>query len=153
MRNKTVLMIGGPADGRRQIVEPNVRYIRIADPHGPDREYTIHPLVGLSGMVHYVATMSLTDCPIKTLIQGYGHQHPSDPTVAENLVTLLGGKANGQHAIPPSPLVKFMTVNGQGYHVVTLDGKDRKKYLVGVTDAIISDPIKLLIDGYRKEAC
>lgn len=163
--NKPILLIGGPADGHRMLIEPKQRTVRIAElqdlpadhaapatVNAPAFHYAVGTVQGAFHGVFYVGVQNLTDCVICALLAGYRkpQAHYTDLNVAEHLVTLLGGAADGKQVTVPSNCV-FIPEMGDGYQVVPLVCKDGRTFRVGVLDMLTVDPIALLVEGYRVE--
>lgn len=146
-----ILIIGGDADGHRITLDSKERaYLHVHK----DRisRYVVHTLMGAFGELFYIGAQNLNDCPMLALLAGYRkpREHHTDLNVAAQLVTLLGGKADGrQIALSDSRTFVPAGEMGDAYQIVCVDGKDDRKYRVGVLDAIAVDPIKILYEGYR----
>lgn len=158
-----VLMLGGPVDGQMFAIPARERLIRvptlkdlagITHPSTPTnaREaiYTVHALVDVS-KVHYVGQTDMNECAMRTLVGGYRRSvpHMSEGSIAENMILLLGGDADG-HRMLMADTHTHTRIKRDTYQVMRLTGSDRKTYRVGVLDVMSVDPIALLIEGYRK---
>ena len=112
--------------------------------------YTVNGIVDVTN-VHYVGQCSLNECPVRTLVGGYRRKvpHMTEGSVAENMILLLGGDADGHRVLMVDGHDRYRLKNDH-YQLVKLTGNDRKNYRVGVLDAIGVDPVALLIEGYRK---
>jgi hypothetical protein len=161
-----VLMLGGPVDGQVYNVGARERIIRVpvipevpataalTRPDSPtnvlEHIYTVNGIVDVTN-VHYVGQCNLNDCPVRTLVGGYRRKvpHMTEGSVAENMILLLGGDADGHRVLMVDGHTTYRLYNDQ-YQVVKLTGNDRKNYRVGVLDAMAVDPVALLIEGYRK---
>jgi len=88
---------------------------------------------------------------LRTLVGGYRRKvpHMTEGSVAENMILLLGGDADGHRVLMVDGHDRYRLKNDH-YQLVKLTGNDRKNYRVGVLDAIGVDPVALLIEGYRK---
>lgn len=168
MHTKPLLIIGGPADGQRVVVDARARTYSVPSLGAPihshsgvpemaleaaDIVYAIGTVQGAFLGVFHVGVQNLSDCVICALLAGYRKtvEHYTDLNVAEQLVTLLGGKGDGQRVTVPSNCVFIPESEfGTGYQVVPLICKDGRVFRVGVTDMLNVDPIQLLIEGYRK---
>lgn len=175
MHTKPVLIIGGPADGRRVVLDAKAREYRVVQPLGGETismrtvgdsvetpiplnateiVYAIGTVQGAFLGVFHVGVQNLSDCVICALLAGYRkpRAHDTDLNVAEQLVTLLGGAADGHQIAVPSNCV-FVPASelGDAYQIVPLVCKDGRTFRVGVTDMLRVDPIQLLIEGYRIE--
>lgn len=177
--NKPVLLIGGPADGTRIILSAGTRIFNSCARGLPDNEddhadatpgaddanydvpgseittYAIGTVQGAFHEVFHVGTVDLNTCILCELVAGYRKpkRHPTDPNVAKQLVTLLGGAADGRQIVLGS-LANFVPAGemGDAYHVVPLICRDGTVVRVGVLDMMRVDPIRLLIEGYRMGA-
>jgi hypothetical protein len=161
--NINVLMLGGPVDGQMFAVPARERLIRVptlkdlagvTHPSAPlnarEAIYTVHALVDVS-RVHYVGQTDMNECAMRTLVGAYRRQvpHMSEGSIAENMVLLLGGDADGHRMLMVDGHTTTRVKRDQ-YQVMRLTGTDRKTYRVGVLDVMSVDPIALLIEGYRK---
>lgn len=167
MSIKPVLIIGGPADGQRVLLDVSKqRTYRVAELRGappapnepsadpvpldaPDVHYALGTVQGAFHGVYYVGVQNLSDCVICALMAGYHRpiEHHTDLNVAEHLVTLLGGKDDGMQ-LPMPDGSQTVTVNST-YQIVPLICKDGRVFRVGVLDMMRCDPMHLLYDGYR----
>lgn len=172
---KPVLIIGGPADGQRIIFDVSARIYRAVQPLGGETismqtvgdsvetqiplnatevAYAIGTVQGAFHGVFYVGVQNLSDCVICALLAGYrkARRHDTDLNVAEQLVTLLGGAADGRQVAVPSNCVFIPAAEmGDAYQIVPLICKDGRIFRVGVLDMLTVDPMHLLYDGYRVE--
>lgn len=93
MSTKTVLLIGGPADGQRMSVDQQLAHILIdVPPPAPSMAWMAPPSVrSLKGVVtyhvmtlrgiygsYYVATPNGQQCPLKALIDNYPQHQPKE---------------------------------------------------------------------------
>lgn len=159
--NKPVLLIGGPADGTRIILSANARIFNSCSRGLPDNEdhppssvtsYVIGTVQGAFHEVFHVGTVNLNTCIICELVAGYRkpRSHSTDTNVAQQLVTALGGPADGRQFVL-STVQRVISAGEAGapYHVLPLICKDGTEVRVAVLDMVSVDPIKLLIEGYR----
>lgn len=160
------LMLGGPADGKRIMLQAGVRtysapslptaiqpVMHDAPTDVQDATYVIGTLQGAFGDVRYVGLRNLNDCAISLLIQGYRRQQNevSTQAEAEHMVTLLGGYHDGRR-MAVSDLQTVIEAPEGNYVVVPLVGKDQKQYRVAVQDPMRQCPVSMLIEGYRETA-
>jgi hypothetical protein len=161
-----VLMLGGPVDGEMRAMGARDRIVRVpvlndmpavaalTRPNSPtnvaEHIYTVTGIVDVA-RVHYVAQCSLNDCAVRTLVGAYRRKTPhiTEGSVAENMILLLGGDADGHRVLMVDGHTTYR-LHADQYQVVKLTGNDRKSYRVGVLDAMAVDPVELLIAGYRK---
>lgn len=161
--NKNVLFIGGPADGMRIALPMAQRSFDVASDGAPDLEYhvgqtipvTTYALSTVQGAFHdvfHVGVLDLNTCVICELVAGYRkpRSHPTDANVAQQLVTAIGGKADGrQFALPTGRRVISPMEAGDAYHIVPVICKDGTEIRVAVLDMVSVDPIRELVAGYR----
>lgn len=173
--NKNVLLIGGPADGMRITTSMESRIYNCCARGLPDNEdhaavspadvqraeqeysteittYAIQTVLGAFHSVFHVGTVELNTCIICELVAGYRkpRQHHTDANVAKQLVTALGGAADGrQFALPTGRRVISSMEAGDPYHIVPIICRDGTEIRVAVLDMVSVDPIQMLIDGYR----
>jgi len=159
------LLLGGPADGKRIMLEAGLRtYTAPVLPALPiepvmhdaptdvqDATYVIGTLQGAFSDVFYVGLRNLNDCAISLLIQGYrrARNERSSQAEAEHLVTLLGGYHDGRRMAVSDLQTVVESPEGR-YVIVPLVGKDQKHYRVGLLDPLKDCPICILVDGYRE---
>lgn len=171
--NKPVLLIGGPADGTRIILSAGARIFNSCARGLPDNEFTVTPgtddpnakrhdseittyaigtVQGAFHEVFHVGTVDLNTCILCELVAGYRKpkSHLTDANVAKQLVTLIGGVADGRQIVLGS-LVKSVDASelGATYHIVPLICRDGTEVRVGMLDPLNVDPIRKLIEGYR----
>ena len=175
--NKPVLLIGGPADGQRIILSASARIYNACERGLPYNEddarpqgavtpveaepsldkvkittYAIGTVQGAFHAVFHVGTVDHNTCILCELVAGYRkpRKHPTDANVAKQLVTLIGGAADGrQFALPTGRRVISSVEAGDPYHIVPLICRDGTEVRVAVLDTVSVDPISMLIEGYR----
>lgn len=161
--NINVLMLGGPVDGQVYAVPARERFIRVpalkdmtlgvTRPNDPtevrEAVYVVNTIIDVKG-AHYVGQVDLNECPVRTLVGAYRRQvpHESEGNIAENMILLLGGDADA-HRMLMADTHTHARIKRDTYQVMTLTGKDLRKYRVGVLDVMAVDPVALLIEGYR----
>lgn len=173
--NKSVLLIGGPADGQRITMSMESRIYNCCTRGLPDNEdhaavspadvqraeqehsteittYAIGTVQGAFHAVFHVGVVDHNTCILCELVAGYRkpRKHPTDANVAKQLVTALGGAADGrQFALPTGRRVISSMEAGDAYHIVPIICRDGTEIRVAVLDMVSVDPIQMLIEGYR----
>ena len=158
--NKNVLFIGGPADGKRYVLPTTQREFEVCESGLPTQEwervtYALGTVQGAFHDVFHVGVVDLNTCVVCELVAGYRkpRNHPTDANVAQQLVTAIGGKADGrQFALPTGRRVISPMEAGDAYHIVPVICKDGTEIRVAVLDLVTVDPIRELVAGYRTGA-
>jgi hypothetical protein len=166
MNPKTVLMIGGPADGQRFLLDARTRdftYLETTTPEHKGKEfcYAVGILTGAFGAQHHIGVRDLNRCAILDLLTAYHRPYAdeSDEREAanEHIVTILGGPGDGMRTLAAPedvqvtpPLRREADQPVPVYAVVPLVGKSQRAFRVAVLDEVTVDPIALLVEGYRK---
>jgi hypothetical protein len=165
LQTKRVLLIGGPGDGKMMGVDARMRALRFCEvdagavlsPMMTDSplsvEYHTYGITVIHGTNHEIycfGQQNMSDCPIEILVAGYRRPkpHPTDANVALQLVTLLGGQADGAQVAASS--LQTVVHRGEEYRITPLKGKDGKVFRVGVPLAFDGSVIGALVQGYRK---
>jgi len=171
--NKIVLLIGGPADGTRIVLSASARIYNACVRGLPDNEddatsgaidpsrdhmaeittYAIGAVQNASHDVFHIGVVDHNTCVLCELVAGYRkpRSHSTDANVAKQLVTFLGGAADG-HQAPVQTGLTRCKASFEGYDIVPLICRDGTEIRVGVTDRLRADPIRMLIEGYRMGA-
>lgn len=152
--NKPIVLIGGPLDGMRYIVPAASKEFHAQATDGMDaatHTYAIQAIQCAHHAVFHVGVKDLNVCPILALVAGYRRpkKHDSELNVANQLVTLIGGAADGQHVPAQTGLTRVKVSFADTYDIVSLNCKDGTVVRVGVLDRLRVDPIPHLMAGYR----
>jgi hypothetical protein len=163
---QTVLLLGGPADGKKYAIEPGLRtFAAVVGPttsgeSGFIAHYSIGTLLGIHHFPYNVGVRDMNACPITMLLAGYrrpnnGRQDTDrlHATQAENphIVTVLGGSGDGQRVVASRGTQAIRVGRDDDhYRIVPLVGKDGMTYRVAIRDPLNECPIKMLTEGYRQ---
>jgi hypothetical protein len=168
LQSMRVLLIDGPGEGKTMDVDARsrvLRYLNEGEAHNfaplqmdsvetMRGEYVVYSIGIMRGErgdqgIYSIAQRDMNTCAVERLIAGYRkpRSHHTDANVARQLVTLVGGQADGAQIAASS--LQTVIHRGEEYRIVELEGKDHHVYRIGVPLAFQGSALGELIKGYR----